>query len=115
MACCAFAVFLLGQIAMGFDRVRVFVFGERAENLRPNLSVAWSPAATAALQAPSRPDFANGLKRAFSPRMIALAVSLELMLAVGGFVGLAAQAGYSASDLTAALAVICSGGQLTTL
>src|SRR3546814_16257454 len=42
MACCAFAVFLLGQIALAFDGVRTFLFGASDETrARPNAAVGW--------------------------------------------------------------------------
>ena len=114
MPCCAFAVFLLGQLALALDRVRTFIFGAR-ENVgfRPNLAVAWQPGILA--EPPANPNSAMRarLQRALSPRMLMLAVSLELVVAIGGTLGVAAQAGYSPTDLTQALTVICRGGQLT--
>ena len=117
MACCAFAVFLLGQIAFAWERVRTFVFGIRADTERPpNLAVLWQPGATAAaLPLSTAPSWTHWLRRTLTPQMITLAVSVELMMGAGGLAFIAHQAGYSAADLNAALAMICQNGHMAAL
>lgn len=117
MPCCAFAVFLVGQIALALDRVRTRIFGERATGgFRPNQSVAWQPGMVAVAAAPSGNAFRAKLERLMSPRMLMLAVTLEVTVALVGVVGVAAATtGTSPADLTQALSVICHGGHLTAL
>lgn len=117
MPCCAFAVFLVGQIALALDRVRTRIFGEHeAEGLRPNLSVAWQPGMATVAAAPSSNAFRLRIERALSPRMLMLAVTLEITVALVGVAGVAAATtGTSPADLTQALSVICHGGHLTAL
>lgn len=117
MACCAFAVFLLGQIAFAWERVRNFVFGVRADEARsPNLAVLWQPGATAAaLPDTFDPSWTIWLRRTLTPQMIVLMVTVELAMGAGGLAFIASQAGYSAADLNAALTMICQGGQIAAL
>lgn len=123
MACCAFAVFLIGQIAFAWERVRTFVFGVRADTERsPNLAVLWQPnlpgqarATAAALPMSTAPSWTIWLRRTLTPQTIVLMVSVELAMGAGGLAFLASQAGYSAADLNAALAMICQGGQIAAL
>ena len=117
MPCCAFAVFLVGQIALALDRVRTRIFGERAQDgFAPNLAVAWQPGMTAAAAVPDRNSFRTKVERALSPRMLMLAVTLEVTVALVGVVSVAATTtGASPADLTQALSIICHGGHLTAL
>lgn len=55
MACCAFALFIVGQVLLAFDAVRRRLFGAPPERINP--ATAWRPgtAAAIALPAPRRP------------------------------------------------------------
>jgi hypothetical protein len=108
MACCAFAVFLLGQIALAFDGVRTFLFGAQDETqTKPNAAVCWRPGMTAAAQA-SRFRFIA------SPKIMAAAAGVELAVMAGGLIGWSAYAGQSPS-LDFAMTYICRGGQIAPL
>jgi len=117
MPCCAFAVFLVGQIALALDRVRTRIFGERANGgFQPNLAVAWQPGMATVAARPNENVLRTRIERALSPRMLMLAVTLEVTVALVGVVSVAAATtGTSPADLTQALSVICHGGHLTAL
>ncbi len=108
MACCAFAVFLLGQIALAFDGVRTFLFGASDDaEVRPNAAVDWQLGMAAQVHAPR-------FKLAVSPKFLAAGIGAELAIMAGGFVGWAAYAGQSPS-LDFAMTYICRGGQIVLL
>lgn len=114
MACCAFAVFLLGQIVFAFDRARDFVFGVFGVSAaRPDthdLAASWRPGCAMTVVA----ERSWHLRRFSAPRLAVAAVCLELVVATGGVVGWSAYAGQSAS-LDFAMAYICRGGQILPL
>lgn len=108
MACCAFAVFLLGQIALAFDGVRTFLFGASDETrARPNAAVGWQFGMAAPMPAPR-------FKLAISPKFLMAGVGAELAIMAGGLIGWSAYAGQSPS-LDFAMAYICRGGQIVPL
>ena len=73
MACCAFAVFLLGQLLLPFRRVSAALFGEPAR--RRNSSVLWSLAAPAVEVTTSK-----ATKRRWTRRLAVLALVEALMM-----------------------------------
>jgi hypothetical protein len=80
MACCAFAVFLLGQALFGLERVRELLFGPAAATPpRISRSAAWRPGAAA-------PDESDGRGRAsvVAPAVIAMEIGL-LAIGAGGW------------------------------
>lgn len=107
MACCAFAVFLLGQIALAFDGVRTFLFGAPDEaQAKPNAAVCWQPGMATAVETAR-------FRSIVSPKTLAIAVGVEFAVMVGGLVGWSAYAGQPGLDF--AMAYICRGGQILPL
>jgi hypothetical protein len=76
MACCAFAVFLLSQLLLPFERVRALLFGEKAE--RDNPAAAWTFGIPSAAITPSFPSH----RRRFA-HALALAAGVELVFVAG--------------------------------
>lgn len=115
MACCAFALFILGQIAFALERVRNFVFGARSERTEPtpNAVVAWRPGAVV-MEAPQA-AWSSALRRVASPRVAAMALCLELLVAAGGMTLWTSHAEHSAAHLNFALNYICRGGEIAGL
>lgn len=77
MACCAFAVLLLGQLLLPFRQLRGWLFGAPAA--RPDTAAGWTPGASPSLALP-RTRFA--LKQS-----LAVAAALELALLSGVALG----------------------------
>jgi hypothetical protein len=75
MACCAFAVFLLSQLLLPLERLRAWLFGEKAPLDNP--AVAWTFAESSSL-APSPAPRRHRVARAF-----AIAATAELAFVAG--------------------------------
>src|SRR5713226_5576341 len=85
MPCCAFAAFILGQILIGLDAIKRFVFRRTSLEQPDNPATEWR-LATAHVPPAAR----RGVFRAGSIRWLAVATLLELVLAIGSFCGLRA-------------------------
>lgn len=108
MPCCALAAFIVGQIVIGFDAFKRFVFGRSPadEEIRNNPATEWLLFARAghpeAGAAPLRPARAG-----LSLRWLAIAGALEITLAMGAVYGLRA---HHQNDSSRAAAVECRRG-----
>jgi len=114
MACCAFAVFILGQIVFAFGKVRVFLFGPLAgtdERTRLSAAAGWrlDAGVTAAQALAIAPARLQGMRHAV-PRALAAVLFVELLIATGGLAGGISYAAYSQAGLVPALVHICRGG-----
>ncbi|MEQ8266091.1 MAG: hypothetical protein RH982_02765 [Parvibaculum sp.] len=93
MACCAFAVLLLGQLLLPFRRFRGWLFGAPAA--RPDAAAGWTPGAS---PPPALPRARFALKRGF-----AVVAALELALLSGVALGGIALPASAGEGTTAAL------------
>ncbi len=80
MPCCAFAAFIISQIVLGFGAIKKFVLrsGDSLDELPNNPATEWRLTDAAVTIAPSR---------RFGTRTLALAASIELLLAAGAAYG----------------------------
>jgi hypothetical protein len=79
MPCCAFAAFIISQIVLGFGAIKRFVLrsGDSLDELPNNPATEWRLMGSVTL-APTR---------RFGIRTVALAASIELLLAAGAAYG----------------------------
>ena len=82
MPCCAFAAFIISQIVLGFGAFKRFVLrsGDALDDAPSNPATEWRLIGDA-------PSFAAPRVRRFGTRMLALAVSIEILLALGAAYG----------------------------
>jgi hypothetical protein len=90
MPCCAFAAFILGQILIGFDGFKRFVLRRDAAIVPDNAATEWRLIDARSPDAAPAHTFYSGR----SVRWIAIAASLEMMLAIGAFYGIRAHLGH---------------------
>jgi hypothetical protein len=82
MPCCAFAAFIISQIVLGFGAIKKFVLrsGGSLDDAPTNPATEWRLiGGESALAAPPR--------RRFGVRTLAIAASIEILLAIGGVYG----------------------------
>ena len=81
MPCCAFAAFIISQIVLGFGALKRFVLRSHddLDDAPNNPATEWRLIDAPALTAPPR--------RRFGIRTLALAASIEILLAVGAAYG----------------------------
>ncbi len=82
MPCCAFAAFILSQVVLGFAAIKRFVLrsGDGFDDAANNPATEWRLIGGAvALAAPSR--------RRYGLRILAIAASIEILLAIGAAYG----------------------------
>ncbi len=87
MPCCAFAAFIISQIVLGFGAVKRFVLrrGDSLADAPNNPATEWRLiGASSATAGPSI--------RRFGVHALAIAASIEILLAVGAFYGYRAHA-----------------------
>ena len=94
MPCCAFAAFILGQILIGFDAVKRFVFGRSTPTVI-NPATEWRLGAP---PVPSRPRY--------SFKWFAVAAPIEIALVLGAGYGLHLHKNH-AHEASALSAVVC--------
>lgn len=112
MPCCAAAVFVLSQIWLGYSALRRLFFGAAVESAGAarNDVVAWG--LFGSVPAPAPPARLARAPR-FSPRAIALAAALEIILAIGAVYGVSARTGAgNASSASSAFFSICKSPRL---
>jgi len=95
MPCCAFAAFILGQVLIGFDAVKRFVFG-RTTPAVVNPATEWRLGAPAAPASRSRHAF----------RWFAIAAPIEIALVLGAGYGLHAHRSHD-HEASALGALVC--------
>jgi hypothetical protein len=85
MPCCAFAAFIVGQILLGFDAVKRFVFGGSSDASAPdNPATEWR---LAGVGSPSAVKATN-YRRGPGARWFAVAAIIEMALLFGGAYGI---------------------------
>jgi hypothetical protein len=101
MPCCAFAAFILGQVLIGFDALKRFVFRRSEITVQPiNPATAWRLDG-----AISTGHIATSSRARLGIRWLAVAASLEIALVTMGAYGLRTgehhlQAAFGANALT---------------
>ena len=82
MPCCAFAAFIISQVVLGFGAIKGFVLrsGDTLDDAPSNPATEWRLIGdTSVLTAPS--------SRRFGLRTLAIAASIEILLAIGAAYG----------------------------
>lgn len=82
MPCCAFAVFIVSQVVLGFGAIKQFVLrsGDALDDAPSNPATEWRLIDGA-------PALAALSRRRFGLRTLAIAASIEILLAIGAAYG----------------------------
>ncbi|MGD0672265.1 MAG: hypothetical protein ABSB13_09320 [Candidatus Binatus sp.] len=83
MPCCAFAAFIVSQVVLGFGAIRRFVLrsGDTLDDAPGNPATEWRLIGAAPALTPAQPSRGLGL------RTLAIAASIEILLASGAAYG----------------------------
>ncbi len=94
MPCCAFAAFIISQIVLGFGAIKRFVLrsGDALDDAPSNPATEWRLIGGA-------PALATPSARRFGMRTLALAASIEILLAIGAAYGYHLHAHHHHHDL----------------